>query len=104
MSTEFRITSLPEETVAFGYRARALVTMFLKAGPKAFGYPRHAPLIDGGRRSHTIKSAHIMFVPPFLTFVQIDRAVGRAQVTAGGLCYFVGDEGRLPPMAFQFGG
>ena len=46
MSTEFRITGVSRlkraETVAFGYRARALV--FEQRVPEGtFGYPRHAP-------------------------------------------------------------
>jgi hypothetical protein len=37
-----------------------------KAGPKTFGYPRHAPFVDGGRRSRKGKSPVRIFVPCFL--------------------------------------
>ena len=44
-------TQTETETAAFGYRARTLV--FEQRFEETFGYPRHAPFLDGGRRSRT---------------------------------------------------
>ena len=82
MSTEFRITFLPAKTRKHGQFADQKrerpspwlfvcerlfsLNSFLKAGPKTFGYPRHAPFVDGGRRSRTGKSPARNFVPRFL--------------------------------------
>jgi len=42
-------TQTETETAAFGYRAGVLV--FEQRVRRTFGYPRHAPFLDGGRRS-----------------------------------------------------
>jgi hypothetical protein len=78
MSTGFRTTALPTPrsvlaTLQIEWRPPPLAIvrerLFLTAGPKTFGYPRHAPFGNGGRRSRNNNSPVRTFVPvPLTTF------------------------------------
>src|SRR5437879_4800102 len=75
MSTGFRTRVLPTPrsvlaTLQVGWRPPPLAIvrerLFLKAGRKTFGYPRHAPFGNGERRSRSNNSALRTFVPGFI--------------------------------------